>query len=156
MLALEWMAFLKDFPKTYQSRNGSIYISNAEGLIKVTVLYGKHLFTLWVIEHWHRLPGETLESPSLEILRRHPDMILGTLLWVSLLEQGVGLDDLLPTSHFLGFWFCRQMCARWRRNIEFVYLSTFVCKLGGSVCFQTWAQVSTSMRAAGGEADTTS
>ena len=42
-----------------------------------------------------------VESPSLEILQSHLDMVLGNWLSVALLEQGVGPDDLqrsLPTS----------------------------------------------------------
>jgi len=37
----------------------------------------KHFFTLRVTEHWHRLPREAVESPSLGIFKRHLDMGLG-------------------------------------------------------------------------------
>ncbi|KFQ11993.1 hypothetical protein N329_01187, partial [Haliaeetus albicilla] len=37
----------------------------------------KHVFPVRVTEHWHRLPGEVLESPSLEILKSRVDMVLG-------------------------------------------------------------------------------
>ena len=37
----------------------------------------KHFFTVRVKEHWHRLPREVVESPSLEILKNRLDMVLG-------------------------------------------------------------------------------
>ena len=38
-------------------------------------------------------PGEAVESPSLEIFQPHLAMVLCSLLWVTLLGQGVGLGD---------------------------------------------------------------
>ena len=40
----------------------------------------KHFFTVKVTEHWHRLPREVVESPSLKILKSHLDMDLGNWL----------------------------------------------------------------------------
>ena len=37
----------------------------------------KHFFTVRVSEHWHRLPSEVVESPSLEIFKSLLDMGLG-------------------------------------------------------------------------------
>ena len=54
-----------------------------------------------------RLPREAVESPSLEIFQTGLDKVLCSLLWVTLLGQGVGLDDpqrSLPTPNML--WFC--------------------------------------------------
>lgn len=48
----------------------------------------KHLFTLRVMEHWKRLPRDTVESRSLEISKKHPDVVLGNHLQVPLLEHG--------------------------------------------------------------------
>jgi len=38
------------------------------------------LFTVRVTEHWHRFPREAVESPTLEILKSHLDMVLGNRL----------------------------------------------------------------------------
>ncbi|KFV87303.1 hypothetical protein N308_01879, partial [Struthio camelus australis] len=40
----------------------------------------KNFFTVRVTGHWHRLPGEVVESPSLEILKTFLDVILGNML----------------------------------------------------------------------------
>jgi len=55
------------------------------------------------------------ESPSLEIFKPRLDAVLCSLLWVTLLRQGVGLGDpqrALPTPTMLGFWeilVCNQL-----------------------------------------------
>ena len=59
-----------------------------------------------MMEPWPRLPREAVESPSLEIFKPHLDVVLCSLLWVTLLGQGVGLGDpqrSLPTPNVLGF-----------------------------------------------------
>ncbi|KFW09285.1 hypothetical protein N327_10340, partial [Fulmarus glacialis] len=38
----------------------------------------KHFFTVRVTEHWHKLPRENVESPSMEILKSHLDVVLGS------------------------------------------------------------------------------
>ena len=60
--------------------------------------------------------GEAVESPSLEIFQTHLDTVLCSLLWVTLLGQGVGLGDpqrSLPTPTMLGFY--EQPCPQTRR-----------------------------------------
>ena len=37
----------------------------------------KQFFTVRVTEHWHRLPREVVESPSLEIFKSHLGTVLG-------------------------------------------------------------------------------
>jgi len=64
----------------------------------------KNFFPLRVTEPWPRLPREAVESPSLEIFQPRLGVVLCSLLWVTLLGQGVGLGDpqrSLPTPNIL-------------------------------------------------------
>ena len=64
----------------------------------------KNFFPLRVTEPWPRLPREAVESPSLEIFQPRLVAVLCSLLWVTLLGQGVGLGDpqrSLPTPNIL-------------------------------------------------------
>jgi len=66
----------------------------------------KNFFPLRVTEPWPRLSREVVESPSLEIFQTLLDKVLCSLLWVTLLGQGVGLGDpqrSLPTPNILRF-----------------------------------------------------
>ena len=66
--------------------------------------HGALVFPLRVTEPWPRLPREAVESPSLETFKPCLDKVLCSLLWVTLLRQGVGLDDpqrSLPTPTIL-------------------------------------------------------
>jgi len=66
----------------------------------------KNFFPLRLTEPWPRLPREAVESPSLEIFQPPLDVVLCSLLWVTLLGQGVGLGDpqrALPPPNMLGF-----------------------------------------------------
>ena len=74
----------------------------------------KNFFPLRVTEPWPRLLREAVESPSLEIFQTHLDVVLCSLLWVTLLGQGVGLGDpqrSLPIPTMLGF--CDQRIFHW-------------------------------------------
>ena len=64
----------------------------------------KNFFPLRVTEPWPRLPRGAVESPSLEIFKTRLDKVLYSLLQVTLLGEGVGLDDpqrSLPTPTIL-------------------------------------------------------
>ena len=50
----------------------------------------KHLFIVKVVKCWRRLLIEIVQSPSLEILKSRLDVVLGSLLWLTLLEPGLG------------------------------------------------------------------
>jgi len=67
----------------------------------------KNFFPLRVTEPWPRLPREAVESPSLEIFQPHLDKVHCSLLWVTLLRQGVGLEGWRPTrGPFQPLTFC--------------------------------------------------
>jgi len=58
-------------------------------------------FAVRVSPPWSGLPREAEKSPFLQIRKSHLGTVLGSQLWVALLEQGVGLGDLqraLPTA----------------------------------------------------------
>ncbi|KFO87958.1 hypothetical protein N320_11649, partial [Buceros rhinoceros silvestris] len=40
----------------------------------------KTFFTLGVVKHWHRLPGEGVDAPSLETFKARLDGALGNLI----------------------------------------------------------------------------
>ena len=56
---------------------------------KLQLKMRKNFFPLRVTEPWNRLPREAVESPSLEIFQTRLDKVLCSLLWVTLLQQGV-------------------------------------------------------------------
>jgi len=83
-----------------------------------------------VTEHWHRMLREVVESPSLEIFESCLDMVLGSRLWETLLEQGLGPDDLqrfLPASTFL--WSCCGLLCNYSPVICFISSFRVVCLL---------------------------
>ena len=69
--------------------------------LKLPLNVRKYFSAVMVVKHWDRLPREVVESPSLEIFKTQLDKVLSNQLLLTLLELGVGLDDLSrsrPTS----------------------------------------------------------
>ena len=76
-------------------------------------------------EPWPRLPREAVESPSLEIFQPRLATVLCSLLWVTLLGQGVGLGDpqrSLPTPAMLGFCETSTWLVLGRQKYLWIYL----------------------------------
>jgi len=42
----------------------------------------KKFFTILVVRHWHRLPSEAVDTPSLETLKVRLDGALSNLMWL--------------------------------------------------------------------------
>ena len=42
---------------------------------------GKKFFTVRVVRHWHRLPREAVDAPSLEVFKPRLDGALDNLVW---------------------------------------------------------------------------
>lgn len=47
----------------------------------------QYFCAVWVPEHWHKLPREVVVCPWRSATL---EMVVGTVLWISLLEQGLG------------------------------------------------------------------
>jgi len=54
----------------------------------------KTFFTMRVMRHWHRLPREVVDAPSLEVFKVRLDRALSNLVYsvMSCPWRGVGLD----------------------------------------------------------------
>lgn len=48
----------------------------------------KHFFTVQISKHWNKFPRDVVESLALEMFKKHLDIILCPVLWMTLLDQG--------------------------------------------------------------------
>ena len=64
----------------------------------------KNFFAVRVMEHWNRLPRESVEPPSLEIFKTHLDTHLRNLMWEACF--GRGLDSVISGDPFQPLQFC--------------------------------------------------
>ena len=88
---------------------------------KLQLKMRKNFFPLRVTEPWPRLPRGAGESPSLEIFQPRLAAVLCSLLWVTLLRQGVGLGDpqrALPTPTILRFCECSEQLTGNQRKVS--------------------------------------
>ena len=56
----------------------------------------KNFFTYGVVMHWNMLPGEAVDTPSLEACKARLDVALGSLVWwlaTLHIAGGLKLDD---------------------------------------------------------------
>ena len=66
----------------------------------------KLFFSVRVVKHWSRLPRDIVESPFVNILKTQQDTVLDSVLRLTFLSSGVGLEDLkrsIPNSTVLWF-----------------------------------------------------
>ncbi|GAB0190969.1 hypothetical protein GRJ2_001562200 [Grus japonensis] len=93
LFSLEKRRLQGDFIAAFQYLKGA-YKKAGEGLLTRTRGNGlklkegrfrldikKKFFTVRVVRHWHRLPREVVEAPSLEVFKAKLDGALGNLVW---------------------------------------------------------------------------
>jgi len=76
------------FSEAYCDRTRSSGFKLREGRFRLDIR--KKFFTVRVVKHWHRLPREVVEAPSLETVKARLDGALSNLVWLkmSLLTAG--------------------------------------------------------------------
>jgi len=82
------------FTRACSDRTSSNDFKLREGRFRLDIR--KKFFTMRVVRHWHGLPREAVDAPSLEVLKARLDGAFGNLVWwkVSLLMAGeLELDD---------------------------------------------------------------
>ena len=61
---------------------GSFLLCYHPDILPITLYKHSHLLGLLIHrQHWHRLPREAVDAPSIEVLKARLDGALGSLLW---------------------------------------------------------------------------
>lgn len=120
----------------YTIRTGNYFILRIFPSLELTTKQSydldirQHFCVMQVMEHWHGLPRGCGVS-SMEILRSCLDVVLGILLWVSLLGQEIGPSSPCQTQPFCGSLIQGALSARqelgetWKQNKRYSILLDF-------------------------------
>ena len=118
-------AYKKDgdrlFTKAYSSMRRGNGFKLKEGRFRLD--RRKKSFTTRVVKHWHRLPREVVNAPSLETFKVQLKGVLSNLIQLNitlLIAGGIGLDDLemsLPTQTLLRFYDVSANCIARKRYV---------------------------------------
>ena len=79
----------------------------------------KKFFTQRVVMHWHRLPKEVVDDPSLEAFKARLDVALGSLVWwlaTLHIAGGLKLDDYCGPFQPRPFYDSMISIYEWRSN----------------------------------------
>lgn len=87
------------FPLTRQGNGHEVKQNRL--LLNIRKHFCKIFFSVSTNEHWHTLPRKGVETPSMQTLKGHKEMVLGNYLRVALLEQGGGMRWLLEVPCLL-------------------------------------------------------